>query len=997
MDGTLRNKRRRGLLLACALLALAAALLAGALFPGGRQEAFADDGAYENGCTVEEIDDLEAIVDTGNVFSLTAANMSVEWAEGVDGSIYILDKAGKTDEELYSADAYTLASSNGGFTLDDDEVAVLCVERKSESGGWTVNGGGEVCTVTFSSAGSIGGRAVDVVVTISDIQYGSISWNREMLDFISFFSATNSRASVDGSTYNSGYFGAWSCETSFEIVWSDTKKTVDLPFFMCVSDIDIYNSNLSYAEAWESVSGFTGTYYVYKGNVLDISMADSSAESGSGMKFSASAGMEGRSDDESYTDCGVYAPTESGTFTCRFYATSSGSDIQIYSVYSVFDTVVSPTKTASVNGDSGDDTAAESDTVTWDLDFAMPTFYVDTVTTFSSLVWTDALPDETNYVSAKLCKSTDGGLTWSDVSSSSGTLSQSSGAVTYAFNESFLSDEENYDGALYRLSITTTANASINDVDTVVNEATLTVDGIGYDVSATIWPESGSLTIGKTVENGTSVSASKTFAFTVTLADRSGEALSGSYAVIWSDGTSGTVTNGGTISLQDGQTATISGLPAGTTWTVTEAASSGYAASSSTLSGTIATGATSTASFKNIYSAAGSWTPAASKTLATSAGVSVSLAEGQFTFQVTDAEGEVVSTGTNAADGTVSFSAVAFDENDAGKSFTYTLSEVTGDDETISYDSQAYTATVTVADNGDGTLSASVVYSDTEENALEGAPTFENILKDGSLTISKTALGTTLDDGEHYDLKSFDVVVTLDGESQTLTLDSSNSWTVTIEDIPALTAYTVEEIDIPAGYTIESISPSSGMIEAAADTSVVVSNSYVATGSWTPESTKALEGGDDGDLEYYSFDFVLTDEEGNVLLEGESDSEGVVSFEGSISYSTENGDLGEHIYTMYEVDGEDRDIDYDDAVQTVTVTVTDDGDGTLTATAVYDDEAVSSFLNAYAFFPVSLPSTGKVGAVVAVATGVALVIAGIAVWTAKTRRGGKTGKVAGRR
>lgn len=94
------------------------------------------------------------------------------------------------------------------------------------------------------------------------------------------------------------------------------------------------------------------------------------------------------------------------------------------------------------------------------------------------------------------------------------------------------------------------------------------------------------------------------------------------------------------------------------------------------------------------------------------------LADGEFTFELKDADGNVLQTATNAADGSVVFDdPVMYTE--AGE-YTYTVSEklpVDDDQSTdgiqkdnVTYDETVYTATVTVTDNGDGSTSASVSY-----------------------------------------------------------------------------------------------------------------------------------------------------------------------------------------------------------------------------------------------------------------------------------------------
>ena len=94
------------------------------------------------------------------------------------------------------------------------------------------------------------------------------------------------------------------------------------------------------------------------------------------------------------------------------------------------------------------------------------------------------------------------------------------------------------------------------------------------------------------------------------------------------------------------------------------------------------------------------------------------LADGEFTFELKDADGNVLQTATNAADGSVVFDdPVMYAE--AGE-YTYTVSEKLPEDDdpstdgiqkdNVTYDETVYTATVTVTDNGDGSTSASVSY-----------------------------------------------------------------------------------------------------------------------------------------------------------------------------------------------------------------------------------------------------------------------------------------------
>lgn len=113
-----------------------------------------------------------------------------------------------------------------------------------------------------------------------------------------------------------------------------------------------------------------------------------------------------------------------------------------------------------------------------------------------------------------------------------------------------------------------------------------------------------------------------------------------------------------------------------------------------------------------------SYTPAAtSVTLGASKVLNgKSLDAEEFTFVLTD-EGSEQVTATNDANGMVVFPAIQYGE--AGK-YQYTIAEVKGDESDVTYDESKYAVTVTVEDNGEGSLVATVAYES------GNAPVFTN-------------------------------------------------------------------------------------------------------------------------------------------------------------------------------------------------------------------------------------------------------------------------------
>lgn len=107
----------------------------------------------------------------------------------------------------------------------------------------------------------------------------------------------------------------------------------------------------------------------------------------------------------------------------------------------------------------------------------------------------------------------------------------------------------------------------------------------------------GNLTISKTVEPGLDTQNTEEFEFNLTLTDYDAP-LTGTYQYTGSK--SGTIGNGGTVKLKNGQSITIKGLPAGAKYKVIESPSEKYDLKSATGDeGTVPKNATATAAFVN--------------------------------------------------------------------------------------------------------------------------------------------------------------------------------------------------------------------------------------------------------------------------------------------------------------------------------------------------------------------------------------------------------------
>ena len=140
-----------------------------------------------------------------------------------------------------------------------------------------------------------------------------------------------------------------------------------------------------------------------------------------------------------------------------------------------------------------------------------------------------------------------------------------------------------------------------------------------------------------------------------------------------------------------------------------------------TLSVTHALEDAQTATFTNVYRAA----PASVKITAIKTLVGRDLRDGEFAFTLTG-EGDtadISQTAKNDAYGNVSFDELTFE---APGTYTFRISEVKGTEEGMTYDEGTYTVTVTVVDNGEGQLEASLSYTKNGEavEAIEFCNTF---------------------------------------------------------------------------------------------------------------------------------------------------------------------------------------------------------------------------------------------------------------------------------
>ena len=114
--------------------------------------------------------------------------------------------------------------------------------------------------------------------------------------------------------------------------------------------------------------------------------------------------------------------------------------------------------------------------------------------------------------------------------------------------------------------------------------------------------------------------------------------------------------------------------------------------------------------FANTYSAP---SPAKAQISASKILEGRDLKDGEFSFTLLDEAGEVLQTKQNAADGSVAFDEISYSQEDAGKTFHYTIKEVIpqSQEKGMTYDQASIEVTVTVTkDDASNTIKATVAY-----------------------------------------------------------------------------------------------------------------------------------------------------------------------------------------------------------------------------------------------------------------------------------------------
>ena len=302
------------------------------------------------------------------------------------------------------------------------------------------------------------------------------------------------------------------------------------------------------------------------------------------------------------------------------------------------------------------------------------------------------------------------------------------------------------------------------------------------------------------------------------------------------------------------------------------------------------------------------------------------LVDGEFSFELYEGSNKLQTT-TNK-NGKISFDSISYKE--VGE-HTYTVKEVKGDNNTITYDETEKQVTVKVTKDGNE-LKSEVVYPESK--------TFNNTFtpKETSATIEldKNLDGRDLVDGEF----SFELY---EGSNKLQTTTNKNG-KVTFDSISYKEVgehtYTIKEVKGDNSTVAYDSTAKEVTVKVTRDgnnlkTEVVYPESKTFNNTFTPnaanatiELDKALSG---RDLVNGEFKFVLKDDQGNQVGSEATNQNGKITFP-SIKFEKE----GTYNYSVKEVKGENNTINYDKSEKHVTINVTKDGNN-LKAEVVYPD------------------------------------------------------------
>ena len=375
-------------------------------------------------------------------------------------------------------------------------------------------------------------------------------------------------------------------------------------------------------------------------------------------------------------------------------------------------------------------------------------------------------------------------------------------------------------------------------------------------------------------------------------------------------------------------------------------------------------------SYKNVYEAAGEYTPAGTKTLLNENGNKLSVKDGQFEFNVYYSgheNREPVTTGTTGSgkDAPIHFGTLSYTISDLEKlvakgyadkkvlangteySINYAVTEKETGNSALQQNTQVQTFRVVVTDNGSGKLAAKSTYgqkiafenlykSDKATVNFEG----QKVLEGRKLKADEFSFKFTSDEANAPMPEQTEVQNKADGSvnfgaitygkndlgdatEKTFTYkvkESGNQPGVSNDTETKTVKVTVK--DDGKGHITAETDPNAAPLFTFNNTYSTASQDSSVTGQVSIKKALAGRAMEDGE-----FHFVLKDENGKTVGNAVNDKAGNITFD-KLTFKK----VGTYNYTVEEVAGNDRHITYDATPYTISAIVTDNLDGTLKVT-----------------------------------------------------------------
>lgn len=347
-------------------------------------------------------------------------------------------------------------------------------------------------------------------------------------------------------------------------------------------------------------------------------------------------------------------------------------------------------------------------------------------------------------------------------------------------------------------------------------------------------------------------------------------------------------------------------------------------------------------------------------------GESIALTGGEFSFVLKDAEGNVLQTVKNDSDGAFFFKDLSFETVDT---YIYTVEEVIGEVNGVTYSREVYTATIQVSDNGKGQLEAKVSYTKGEQSVTEDVLSFVNTYRASKTSIVLSGLktllgGRDLREGEF----SFVLMDAQGNEIETVSNSADGTFTFAQIDFenPGTYTFLVEEVrnnvegvtyDTTRHTVTVTVTDQDGQLQA----NVLINDredvkNLGFTNIFIPDDVtvavvtvqKTLDNRSDEEMGLAGFRFALEDLDTLDVVYATTDDSGIARFE--MTFTSE--DIGKtYTFKLTEVDTGIEDMTYSQSVYEIVVSIGQDPESGMLIIMVTRDgeetEENAEFVNVY--------------------------------------------------